>query len=257
MSTFDELGRIDPHAGSIIVCVGKKRSGKSIMGLLLFMSYPGDRLVIDVAGDDGPVGEDVYTLKGRADELPGSWPEWLRDGDKPMTLRYVPDAGSPSFLADMDHAVGLAVGHGECALLVHEMGRLCPANRTPPNTNRVLQHGRHNGATTSIWCGPRSKGIDALLLQQADLIYTFELQQVEDRKRIAENIGWNVQDFHEKCAQLEIHEPLVFDANIPKPQPGEEDMRLQHYERLPLDVVTKVDRWAKGYRRGKPTEVPA
>lgn len=249
MSTFDEQGRIDPHAGRIITCVGKKGSGKSVYGLTLFASYPGDRIVLDIAGDDGPVGEDVMDLHGTLHELPGSWPEHWRDGERRMTLRYVPDPGSPTYLADLDHVVGLAIRHGECCLLVHEMGRLCPVNRTPPNTSRALEHGRHGGATTQIYCGPRSQGVDPLLLQQADLIVVFELQARADRKRIAENIGWDVNEFDQLVQELRKHEHLVYDANIGPPEPGEQDMRLRIHEPLPLDVVERVDKWAKGYRK--------
>ena len=46
--TFDSRGRLDESRGVIATCVGKKRSGKSVMGLLMFQSYAGDRVVIDV-----------------------------------------------------------------------------------------------------------------------------------------------------------------------------------------------------------------
>jgi hypothetical protein len=251
MSTFNEKGEIDPDTGVIITCIGKKKSGKSVMGLLYFRAYPYDKIVIDVAGDDGPIGEDVITIEGTADDMPTRWPEWRRDGDKPMILRYVPDPGSKTFLEDMDAAVGLALAHGKCAILIHEMGVLAEAGRTPRNTRRLLMHNRHNGATTAIFCGPRAQRVDALALQQADLVYTFELQGEADRKRIAGDIGWNPREFSEYVHALGPHEHLLFDANIPKPAEGEPDTRLQAREALPLDVVHDVTRWAKGYR---PTE---
>lgn len=265
MSTFDDQGRIDPSRGVIVTCVGKKGSGKSVMALSLFQSYPGDRIVLDIAGDDGPVGDDVIELRGTVDDLPRTYPDHWRDGDRPMTMRYVPDPGSRTILADLDHVVGLArrgpanpprgARPGECCLLVHEMGRLCPVNRTPPNTSRALEHGRHEGATTQIYCGPRSQGIDPLVLQQADLLYVFELQSKADRQRIAENIGWNPREFDELVEELRRYEKLVYDANVPKPDEGEEDLRLVIHDPLPLETVRKVDRWAKGFRHRRKDEI--
>lgn len=251
MSTLNSNGEIDPTRGAMIICIGKKGSGKSVMGLTWFRAYPGDKVVIDVAGDDGPIGDDVFTLSGDVHELPKHWPEYLRDGDKPMILRYVPDPGSKTFMDDMDAVVGLTIAHGQCAILVHEIGILAPASSTPPHMRRLLQHSRHNGATTAIFCGPRSQTVNALAFQQADLVYTFELMGEQDRKRIADNIGWNVNEFHELVNSLGPHEHLLFDANIPKPTHGEPDTRLQLREALPKEVADSVTKWAKGYRPRK------
>jgi hypothetical protein len=255
VSTFDRRGELDPSRHVIIVCCGKKKSGKSVMGLLIFRSYPYDKVVIDVAGDDGPWGPDVVELHGTAEDLPRRWPEHLRKTDSaghplPMILRYVPDPGSPTFLEDMDTVVGLVLAHGKrtghCMALVHEMGRLCPANRTPPHTSRLLEHNRHNNAS-AIFCGPRSQDIDPLLLMQADLIYTFELQGKADRQRIAENIGWDPPEFSAAVHDLGVHEHLRFDANEPKPaSENDPDMRLVHCPALPADVVAETLRWAHG-----------
>lgn len=256
MGTFGPNGEIDPQRGVIISCLGKKRSGKSVMGMWYFMNYPGDKIVIDVAGDDGPIGRDVHTLVGTVEDLPRKWPEYLRRFDDngrplPMILRYVPDAGSDTFLEDMDTVVGMVLEHDQCCILVHEIGVLAEANKTKRHTRRLLMHNRHNGATTAILCGPRAQTVEPLVLQQSDLVYTFEMQGVADRKRIAESIGWNVKDFDTAVHQLGPHEYLLFDANEAKPGPGEEDRRLLHVEALPQDVVVKVERWAKGYRPRK------
>lgn len=249
--TLGPNGRLDPQQGVIWTFVGKKKSGKSVLAMLVFMSYPGDKIVIDVAGDDGPVGPDVITIVGTIGDgsLPDAWPEWLRrytddGGPLPMTLRYVPDAGSPTFLDDMDHIVGLAMSHGECCILVHEMQVLAPANKTRKHTRRLLNHNRHNGATTALFCGPRSQGIDLLILAQADLLSIFELQNKSDRDRIAESIGWNKPELDDAVEALGPHENLRFDANEPKPEDDQPDMRLVHCPALPLDIVKKVLRYA-------------
>jgi len=251
VSSFDRNGDLDPSRGIIVVCVGKKGSGKSVMGLLLFRAYPYDKVVIDVAQDDGPWGPDVIDLHGTVEDLPRRWPEHLRKDDgAPMTLRYVPDPGSPTFREDMDAVIALVMAHGKrtghCAVLVHEMGRLAPAGQTPPHTSRMLEHNRHHHVT-AILCGPRSQDIDPLILMQADLVYTFELQGAADRRRIAENIGWNPREFDAAVDDLGPHEHLRFDANEPKPDSDDaDDLRLVHFPALPPDVVTATQRWAKG-----------
>jgi hypothetical protein len=249
VSTFDDHGQIDPRRGVIITCVGKKNSGKSVMGLLYFMEYPGDKIVIDVAGDDGPIGPDVITLQGNHEELPRKWPEHLRDGNNPMILRYAPDAGSDTFLEDMDAVVALALEHDrECCILIHEMGVLMESGKTPKHTRRLLMHNRHNKAVTAILCGPRRLSVNTLAFQQADLLYTFELKGHIDRARIAQDIGWGQREFSDTINALEAHEHALFDANIPKPPPGAEDTRLVVCEKLPDDVVEKVLKWSKGFR---------
>jgi hypothetical protein len=254
--TFGPRGALDPSKGTIILCTGKKGSGKSKMGLLHFRGYPGDRVVIDVAGDDGPMGPDVIDLSGTVADLPSRWPEHLRKDDKrPMTLRYVPDAGSPTFLEDMDRITGLVMAHGDCALLVHEIGRAAPAGQTPPHMRALLQHNRHR-RVTAIFCGPRPQTIDPLVLGQADLVYVFETRVARDRQRIAETVGWNVRDFSDALDELGPHEYLRYDANEAPPAPGDKDLRLVHLDALPADVVAEVTRWSLGDTQGQEPGTP-
>lgn len=260
MSTLDRKGRIDPDAGVMVSCFGRKGSGKSIMALWLFRSYPYDRVVIDVAKDDGPERPDdptIVQIGGTlgSGELPNEWPEHMRQFDShgrelPMTLRYAPDSGSPTHREDMDHVVGLAFDHGHCALLVHEVGILVPANRTLNNTRRVLHHARHQ-QLTAIWCGPRPADIDPLVVAQSDLVYCFDLPNGDDRDRVSKNINWDRAAFSDANEALGEHEYLLYDINEPKPQDGQEDRRLMHYPALPLDVVKSTEAWA--FPKGRPT----
>lgn len=252
--SFDNQGRIDIHRGLIASFFGRKGSGKSIMALLFFRNYPGDRVVIDIAGDDGPVGPDVHTLTGTVDDLAGGWPEHLRKDNERMTVHYRPDAGSATFLEDMDAVVGMAMAKGDCCILVHEVGVLAPANRTPPNTRRLLMHNRHQ-RVTALFCGPRPKDIDILVLGQSDLVYTFDVPNPADRRRIADTIGVDPSDFDAYWQDLKAHEYLRFDVHEEKPDSDDEpDKRLVHFPPLPLDVVNDVKGWSQGVRK---SAVPA
>jgi hypothetical protein len=256
--TFDKDGQLDPAAAAILLAVGKKGSGKTVMILTLAQSWPYDMVVIDVAGDDGPMPRklgtgthDVHELKGTVADLPRSWPEYLRsDPPRPMILRYVPDPGSPTELEDMDAVVGLAYQHSgnpqPVMLIVHEVGRVWPVNRTPPHGRRALNHSRHRDLTIGA-AGPRPQTIDPLVLQQADVVYTFELRNPADRRRVAETIGWDPDEFDELNHALGAHEYTRFDAREPKPeQEGDTDWRLVHFAALPEDVVADAKKWAAG-----------
>lgn len=250
--SFTNRGTLDIADGRIIACFGKKRSGKSVLGKLLYESFPGDKLVIDVAGDDGPEGD--FHLSGRVGELPPEWdPTWVRTNEdgkpRPVSVRYVPDPGSPTYAEDIDHVIGLVLRHGmrlrkegkqsTACLLIHEIGRVAPANQTRANMKRLLEHNRHYGVTL-IMCGPRPATIDPLVIQQADIVYTFELMNLDDRERLAKNMGWDVQAFSTAVMSLGPHEYIRFDANEMKPARGKPDRRLVHLPALPLSAVRRV-----------------
>lgn len=249
MSTFRKDGSIDPSQGVIVTCFGKKRSGKSVMGRLLFHGYPYDRLVISANEDDGPFADparDITEIRGTLDELPAKWPEELRRhdeaGPRRMTLRYVPDPGSATVLEDCDHMLGVAQAHGHCAVLVHEVRFVAPAGRVPPHMNRLLNNNRHDHITM-ILCGPRPITVDPLVIGQSDLIYIFEMQVAADRRRVAETIGWDPRELDDAIDDLGPHEYLRYDANQAKPANElDPDMRLVHCPALPADVVRQASR---------------
>lgn len=253
--TFDEHGQIDTNRGVIASCFGKKHSGKSVLALVMFMAYPRDKLVIDIAKDDGPTGPDIIQWdKLTCDEFPREWPEHLRVDEKPMTIRYVPDPGSSTVLEDIDAAIALVMSHEHCAVLVHEIGVAAPAGRTQPHMRRMLMHNRH-AKVTAFFCGPRPKTIDPLVLAQSDLVYIFELRNPDDRKRVAEDIGWDPREIDALVHDLGPHEYLRFDANEPKPEDGQPDMRLTAWPPLPEKVVARVQAYARGQERQPTTRV--
>lgn len=265
--TFNDRGLIEPSAAPIILCTGRKGSGKTVMCLTLtrvfwdapFGMFPYDIVVIDVAGDDGPMPSsdkaathDVITISGTVEDLPRSWAtlEMQRKDRRPMIVRYVPDPASVTELEDMDAVVGLAYAHSgnpnPCLLIVHEVGRVAPAGRTPGHMKKVLNHSRHHKMPV-ILCGPRPQTIDPLVVQQADLVYTFELKSVRDRRRIAEDTGQDPKEFDADVLALGVHEYLRYDARAPQPeQDGDQDLRLVHFPPLPLELVDQVKAWAAG-----------
>ena len=255
--TFNDRGELEPTRAAIIFISGRKGTGKSVMANLFASSWPYDLVVIDVAGDDGPMprrprtgSHDVVLLHGSVDQLPTTWPEMSRLENRPMILRYVPDPGSATELEDMDAVVGLAFHHSTpdkpCMIVIHEIGRVAPAGRTQPNMRRLVNHSRHRGLT-GAFCGPRPITVEPLCIQQADLVYTFDQAGPADRKRIADNTDWNPAELDAAIEQLGNHEYLRFDRNEPKPeQDGDTDYRLIHFPALPEDVVGQVKRWAAG-----------
>lgn len=240
MGTLNKRGEIDPSTGVVITLLGKKRSGKSKMALLWFESYPYDRVVIDINGTDGP-HHDVIELTGTADTLPTKWPEHLREDGKRMTLRFHPDMGSPTFVEDVDAVLGMAFRTGRVCVLVHEAGLIAKSSKTPPHMLRILQSNRHR-QITGLFCAPRPKTMNTLVVGQADLVYVFELPNRDDRDVVADAIGWERDDFALAVAELGSHEYLRADTNENRPAEGEPDLRLVHAPALPAETVVKLDR---------------
>jgi len=238
--SVDRSGHLDPSKGMIFTCLGKKRSGKSKMGLLIFESYPYDRVVIDINGTDGP-HHDVIELTGTAEDLPVDWPEHLRQDGKRMTLRYHPDMGSPTWRDDVDTVVGMTYRAGRKMILIHETGLVAPVQKTRPHMMRLVQSNRHR-QITAVFCAPRPATMETLVVDQADMVFVFELPNRRDRERVADGIGWDRDDFHLAVAELGPHEYLRADLNMPKPEPGEPDLRLVSVPALPKDIVARLDR---------------
>jgi hypothetical protein len=208
-------GKPDPHKPVQVAVVGKKGSGKSELAFLYFDSYPFDRATIDPAGDL-KMPEDTYEL---TTPLPARWPgETVKRvqaemGQRPhqQTLRFVPHFHEPDYLEDMDRVVGMAFAHGRTCLFVDECHEAAPAGRTPPHMRRALRQGRHADLTL-ILATPRPLTVDPLVISQADYTYIFKLPNPNDRKRVAENIGWHPKDFDEAVHSLGDFSYLRYDA---------------------------------------------
>lgn len=195
----------DPRKAFFIFASGKKGWGKSHYCRAWWDAYPYDKLVIDVTGDV----RDDFNREGVAYEqldaavLPVRFPASMDEDNPYVTAVYNPDMGSPTAVDDMDRACGLMLrGRGHPGMLwVDEFGALTRKNYTPPNTRRMLHHGRHHDLTLLLAC-PRPRDVDTLGIAQADLVVTGRTPNVYDRETIANNIGYDVGEFDQINASL-------------------------------------------------------
>jgi len=213
-----------PPPPIFIVCVGRKGQGKSELSWMLWDSWPADRVMIDTTGDLGKDHPDEKTIDLDVPP-PSRWPAHLQEADdERLSLRYVPDHAAADYVDDMDRVVGLAFSRGDCLLLVEEMGLVAPAGQVRPYTRKALHMGRHQRLSV-IMNMPRTMGIDPLALAQADVIYAFDLPNPDDRKRLADVIGWDRGEVDDAMAGLGDHEYLRFHTKAHE---------LSHWPPLPL-----------------------
>ena len=203
--------RPDPRKAVQIFVCGKKGFGKTELAWHLFDGYPFDELAID-PNRDLKTGDDFLELDHPP---PTRWPgeRYRQVLDRPrgrQRLIFRPDPALSEWRDDMDRAVGLAFAHGRTCLFVDEAHEAAPANQTPPHMRRALRQGRHADLTL-ILATPRPMTIDPLCISAADYVYVFKLPNPADRRRVAENIGWDPRDFDDAVAGLRKFEFLRYD----------------------------------------------
>lgn len=236
-----------------IACVGRKGEGKSELAYMLWDSWPGDRIALDTTGDFINGGGRVAThLEPDTVDLevppPSRWPEHLKEADQDrLSLRYVPDHSDKDYAEDMDRVVGLAFSHGDCLLVIEEMGLVAPAGGSKPHTRRALHMSRHQGLTI-VETMPRTMDIDPLALSQCDVIYCFDLPNPDDRKRLADVIGWDRRQVDDAVAGLEPHGYLRFHAKAhelaicpPLPLPKRKTHGQRHMDQPAPEPVEAVE----------------
>jgi hypothetical protein len=195
---------LDP-AGSpmIISAFGMKKSGKSHLNGLIYQSWPGDKLDIDVNGN-AYVGPDAVKVGTDGDgKVPMKWPAPTPPiGEKPraQNLHYVANPASPTYRDDLDRAVGMALFPQDHRVLVHagEVGELTPNSKSAPHLRLLLQQNRHYNVF-GLFDAPRPMNIDPLVLAQSDLVAIFRMPNPDDKKRVAEVIGLEPPQFDEEC----------------------------------------------------------
>jgi len=215
---------LDPDTANLMTFLGRRQCGKSRAAAFFVDSYPFDRVVIDPNGDMERKGDvdlreaimlvpPIPSVKmlddgtGRYPPPPAPWP-WDTAG--PVTLHYVPDLSSATEREDTDAVVRLAYARGRCLLLVDELLRVAEANRTLPAMDLTLQQFRHRDETV-VLCGPRPVGINPLAITQADLVFLFRMRGIQDRKRIAELTGLDLETVTGLLMNLPRYESIVLD----------------------------------------------
>lgn len=176
---------LDPTQSSLILLVGRKGSGKSVIARNLYRSYPFDKLAIDVNGDAEP-GVDAELIRAPLPRFP------IDADGRARNLHYRVDPGSATYRDDLDRAIGMALYPADlpCMVWLDEIGEVTTGNTTPPHLRRLLMQSRHHGPCSALMCGPRPKDINPLCVSQADRIYIFDLPNPMDRQRLAENMGY-------------------------------------------------------------------
>jgi hypothetical protein len=191
---------------------GKKNSGKSVFSRSFYRSWPGDKLCIDVNGNAGP-GEDAETVPIEV-ARGGKWPArqlQLGERPRPRNLYVRANPMSPTFVDDLDRAVGMALLPQDHTTLLWagEVNKLMPNGRPGPHLNTVLEQNRHYHVPV-IFDGPRPVWLSPTVLMQADLVAVYRLPQVSDRKRIAECIGAEYSTFERVCRETWRTDPHAF-----------------------------------------------
>jgi hypothetical protein len=225
-------GQMDPHKAVQVGVFGMKGSGKSELLYRLFDTYPYDKVAID-PNADLKMPEGTFELEP---PIPGRWPtqaieearaRTVGEKPKPQVLYFAPDFHEATYIEDMDAVVGMSYSHGRACLLFDEVHEGAPANRTPPHMRRTLRQGRHR-EQTNLLATPRPLTVDPLVISNADWVYVFMLPNPNDRKRVAENIGWDPKDFDAAVMGLGDYEYLRYEART---------RDLAHFPALPLEVI--------------------
>jgi hypothetical protein len=186
----------DPRKAFYVFISGMKGRGKSYYARSWWDSYPYDRLVVDVTHD---VREDFRAeglpftdLSGEI--LPVRLPEPPDDEHPFVTCVYCPDMGSPTVLDE----IGGTVDKG---------------GKAPPNQRRILRHGRHHNLFL-LGTDPRPMEIPVLWPAQADLVVTYRTPLRYDSDRIADQIGYNRDEYLRlNASHCKGHAYTLYDRN--------------------------------------------
>lgn len=178
---------IDPTRSNVILCVGTKGSGKSEAARVIFDAWPGNRIALDVTGDARPEDPDTIILTA---PFPSQMPDPLEDRPR-VTVWARVDPRSPTYNDDQDAAVamGLYPRLGEALLWDDEFAELATASMIPPNTKLAIISSRHYHLSMLLCC-PRPARIPILAISQSDLVLVFETPRRDDRKILADNMGY-------------------------------------------------------------------
>ena len=210
------------------ICIfGMTGSGKSVLAHFLFRSVPNQlptdknpvgfwRMCIDVT--DSVIDDSLTFYDPR--NIP--WKE-------AASLRFVPNVGSLE--SDIDILYENIMLHGSCWVWLDEANEVSSAHKTIIGLRRVLLQGRKflvgNCSVT-----PRPVDITRSITTQSEQHFIFTLIERDDRKRVANNVGMELDEFDEVMGALPDWGYLWFNIRekalyIMPPIPEEEVIKLE------------------------------
>jgi hypothetical protein len=198
--------------------VGRKGSGKSEAAKHIFRWWPGlDKLVLDI-NHDIDLGDDM-DVQHLPSEPPLELPE-RRKREVPEVYHWAPDPRRGSMRDDIDRAIGLCLFPKDRRVLkwTDEAGVAYKVHESGPNGTTVQNQNRHYKAP-QLFCCPRPKNIETLVLSQSDRIFMWDVPSPGDRQRLADNMGVPPRDLDRELARREHEMPqfsyLMFMAGPP------------------------------------------
>jgi hypothetical protein len=243
----DELDEaLNDGKPKIISVWGRAGSGKSVFNRRLYHSWAGDKLAIDVNGNAEP-GEDAERIS--RDEISSRWPQQpleLGERRRPRNLWFRADPGSATYVDDLDRAVGMTLFPQDrpTMLWAGECGEMMPNGKTGPHMRRLLQQNRHH-RVTALLDGPRPVYVNPLVLSQSAFVAIYHLPNPNDRKRVAESIGYPAR-------RLEVEHEETQRRNAAAKKKGEPHFWFLFWHRdghqmyrmapLPVEELTEAQR---------------
>lgn len=206
---------------------GMTGSGKSVLAHYLFKSVPNKlptdknpigfwRMIIDVTDsvvDDSLAFYDPHNIP------------W----DEAASLRFVPDIGSLE--EDINAVYEEIMNHGSCWVWLDEANEVSSAHRTIVGLRRILLQGR-KFQIGNVSVTPRPVDITKSITTQSEHHFIFTLIEQDDRKRVAKNIGLELEEFDDVMAGLEPFGYLWFSIR---------DKTIYEMPPLPEEVVMKLE----------------
>lgn len=207
---------LDPDTPTLILCVGRKGSGKSEMARAIYDSYPYDKVCIDTNLDARPPAKDPKDVIVVTAPPPKSMP--TRDDGKPMSAHYQANPLDDSYRDDLDRAISMALFPRDRPALIwwDEYAETDhTASHPSPHLRLALQQSRHYHLS-ALMCCPRPVTISPLARGQADLIFMFDVPNEDDRIALAKACGWPIPLFVEEMETTKRkwppHSYLLYDA---------------------------------------------